>query len=200
MEALARRPPQPLPSRRAAGWRRPSPQRSTHEPRRPSLATRRDARTWRCPCQSRDARRRRSTATASSREIFDTLQAVPSSSRGDLRRCRCVAAIGGNRRCRALASSATRDALASKHRQELSPSDLMCSSSANATRSLHHVVDHAAGCPSLPARHHNKTHSNFSDRLACAPTLPSPWSKEIPTRCCEVWCRFHFRTRMHAVP
>jgi hypothetical protein len=74
------------------------------------------------------------------------------------------------------------------------PSAHMRSSSANARRSLHHVACHATRCRSPPARHHDETHSDFSDRLACEPTLPSPWSMEIPTRCCEVWCRYHFRT------
>ena len=111
MEALARRPPLPLPSRRAAGWRRLSPQRPTHETRRPSLATRRDARALRCPCQPGDAQRRRSTATASSHQALDASRATPPSARSEPRRNRCVAATDDNRPYLVLASTATCAAL-----------------------------------------------------------------------------------------
>ena len=195
MEALARRPPQPLPSRTSAGWRRIAPQRSTHEPRRRSLATRRDARALRCPCQPRDARRSPSTATSCSCQTLDVSSAMPSSPRSNLRRSRCVARTDGLHRRPVLASTATCAALAGQRPPRAVAISKKSSMSANASPPLHHVARHAARCSLMPAPRQAKTHSDFSERLACEPTLPSPWSKEIPTRCCEVWCRFRFRTR-----
>ena len=109
---LARRPPKPEPSPRAAGRRRIAPQRYAHEPLRWSLTTQRDARAQRCPCQPHDAQASPSNATASSRRTLDTLRAVPLSSRRAPCRSRCVAPTDGHRRCPVLASGSTRASLA----------------------------------------------------------------------------------------
>ena len=93
-----------------------------------------------------------------------------------------------------LACTATCAALAGQRPPRAVAISKKNSFSANASPPLHHVARHAARCSLMPAPCQTKTHSDFSDRLACEPTLPSLWSEEIRTRCCEVWCRFQFRT------